>query len=100
MTLFARRFVPTLAWLTLLVAAPLAFAQALVDGEVTKVDVAKSMITLQHNAVPNLDLPAMKMAYKVKDPAHLAMVQVGDRVKFSADKIGGHFTIVTLTKAP
>jgi len=35
----------------------------------------------------------------VSDPAWLKSLQVGDKVKFTADKVNGQFTIVTLEKA-
>jgi Cu(I)/Ag(I) efflux system periplasmic protein CusF len=87
------------AVLALLLAAPLAFAQAMVDGEVVKIDKAQSRIRVKHAEIKNLDLPAMTMAFKVKDPAMLDQVQEGDRVKFSAEKVGGQFTITAIGKA-
>jgi Cu(I)/Ag(I) efflux system periplasmic protein CusF len=76
------------AALALLLAAPLAFAQAMVDGEVVKIDKAQSRIRVKHAEIKNLDLPAMTMAFKVKDPAMLDQVQEGDRVKFTITAIG------------
>ncbi|RZI85749.1 MAG: copper-binding protein [Rubrivivax sp.] len=67
-----------------------------VDGEVRKVDVDAGKITLKHGEIKNLDLPAMQMAFRVANPAWLKAVQVGDKVSFSADKVGGQFTITAM----
>lgn len=75
-----------------------AWAQA-VDGEVKKVDAEAGKVTLKHGEIKNLDMPAMpQMSYRVSDPSWLKSLQVGDKVKFSADKVNGQFTITALEK--
>lgn len=69
------------------------------DGEVTKVDTATSRLTLRHGEIRNLDMPPMTMVFRVADPKLLDGVAVGDRVRFTAEKIGGHYTVTTLVKA-
>lgn len=69
-----------------------------VDGEVKKIDLDAGKITLKHGEIKNLDMPAMQMAYRVADPAWLKNLQVGDKVKFSADKVNGQFTITAIEK--
>jgi Cu/Ag efflux protein CusF len=77
-------------------AAP-AWAQS-IDGEVRKVDKAQQKISLAHGEIKALELPAMTMAYRVADRAMLEQVQVGDKVRFSADKLNGQLTITALRK--
>ena len=74
-----------------------AWAQT-VDGEVRKVDQGAGKITVKHGEIKNLDLPAMQMAFRVSNPAWLTSVQVGDKISFSAEKVGGQFTITSLNK--
>jgi Cu(I)/Ag(I) efflux system periplasmic protein CusF len=74
-----------------------AWAQS-VEGEVKKIDLEAGKITLKHGEIKNLDMPAMQMAFRVTDPTWLKSFQVGDKVKFSADKVGGLFTITALEK--
>jgi Cu/Ag efflux protein CusF len=81
--------------LSLGIAAP-ALAQT-VAGEVLRIDRAQGKLTLKHGPVPNLDMPAMTMAYRVQDPGWLDQLKVGDRVRFDADKVGGQFTVLRLT---
>jgi Cu(I)/Ag(I) efflux system periplasmic protein CusF len=66
------------------------------EAEVRKIDKAAGKITLKHAEIKNLDMPAMSMAYAVKDPALLQKVKPGDKVNFTADKINGAFTVVSI----
>lgn len=68
-----------------------------VEGEVKKIDVDAGKVTLQHGEIKSLDMPAMKMAYRVSDPAWLKTLQVGDKVTFSADKVNGQFTVTAIS---
>ena len=76
-----------------------AYAQAALpqtQGEVRKIDQAAGKITLKHAEIKNVDMPAMSMAYAVKDPAMLQKVKAGDKVNFTMDKINGAFTVVSI----
>jgi Cu(I)/Ag(I) efflux system periplasmic protein CusF len=66
------------------------------EGEVRKIDAAAGKITLKHAEIKNLDMPAMSMAYAVKDPVLLQKVKAGDKVNFTVDKINGAFTVVSI----
>jgi Cu(I)/Ag(I) efflux system protein CusF len=72
-----------------------AWAQA-VDGEVIRVDQDAGKITLKHGEIKNLDIPAMQMSFRVSDVNWLKTLQVHDKVRFSADKIGGQFTVTAI----
>lgn len=69
------------------------------DGEVRKVDKDAGKLTIRHGPLTNLDMPAMTMVFRVKDPAILDRVKEGDIVKFTAEKINGAFTVVDLAPA-
>lgn len=79
------------------VAAP-AWAQT-TKGTVTKVDAAAGKVTLDHAAIPKLDMDAMTMAYPVKDPAMVKDLKPGDKVDFEVDGTGGEYTVTTIRKA-
>lgn len=66
---------------------------ALTDGEIRKVDKDAKKLTIRHGPIVNLDMPAMTMVFQVKDPAMLDKLNAGDKVKFSAEKIGGVYTV-------
>lgn len=68
------------------------------DGQVTKIDEAAGKITLKHGPIKNLDMDSMTMVFRVKDPAMLKAVKVGDNVKFEADRVNGAITITKIDK--
>ena len=72
---------------------------ALADGEVRKVDAEAKKITIKHGAIQNLDMPPMTMVFQVKDAALFRGVKAGDKVKFSAEKVGGAYTVTSIEKA-
>lgn len=76
--------------------APL-LAQAPVDmtsAEVRKVDKEAKKITLRHEQIKSLDMPAMTMVFQVRDPAMLEQVKAGDKVRFSAEKLDAGYTVM------
>ena len=79
--------------------ATLAQSAALSEGEVRKVDRAANKVTLKHGPIPNIDMPAMTMVFQVKDPAILAKLRVGDKVKFEAQNLGGALTVTRIEAA-
>ena len=56
-------------------------------------------ITIKHGPLTNLDMPAMTMVFQVKDPKMLEQVKAGDKVKFTAEKIGGQYTVTQVEPA-
>ena len=71
-------------------------AAPMVDGEVRKVDKEQGKITLKHAPITNLEMPGMTMVFRVKDPAMLDKVKEGDKVRFTADKVGGNITVTSI----
>jgi Cu(I)/Ag(I) efflux system protein CusF len=85
-----------------LLAAPVMGQQApaaLSDGEIRKVDKDAKKITLKHGPIPSLDMPPMSMVFQVKDPALLDRVKAGDKIRFSAEKIGGQYVVTRIEPA-
>lgn len=66
------------------------------DGEVRKVDKAQGKLTLRHGPLKNFDMPAMTMVFRVSDPKLLDGLKEGDKVKFTAEKVNGAFTVTAL----
>ncbi|MPZ31322.1 MAG: RND transporter [Rhodospirillales bacterium] len=79
--------------------AALAQAPVPVDGQVTKIDESAGKITLKHGPIKNLDMDAMTMVFRVKDPGVLKTVKVGDAVKFEAERVDGAITVTKIQKA-
>lgn len=72
---------------------------AFTDGEVRKINKETKKVTIRHGAITNLGMPPMTMVFQVSDPALLDSVQVGDKVRFSAEKREGAFIVTSLQKA-
>jgi Cu(I)/Ag(I) efflux system protein CusF len=86
---------------TLMTSAALAQAPLPVaEAEVRKVDKDAGKITLQHGEIKNLDMPPMRMVFQVQDRALLDKVKAGDRVGFTADKVNGAYTVMSIAPAP
>ena len=66
------------------------------EGEVRKIDPAVGKLTLRHGHIENLDMPAMTMVFRVKDPAWLGQVKVGDKIRFLAERVNGSLTVTAL----
>lgn len=74
-------------------------AQA-INGEVRKIDEAAGKITLKHGPAKSLGMDQpMTMVYRVKDPAMLKQVKVGDKVEFEAEEAASGYTVTRLQKS-
>jgi len=82
----------------LVLAGPAIAQDAMVIGEVKKVDATAGKVTLKHGPIPNLDMESMTMVFRVQDPALLENLQPGDKIKFTADRVNGAITVTTITK--
>jgi Cu/Ag efflux protein CusF len=82
-----------------LLAAASAWAAEMVDAEVRKVDREASRITLKHGEIKALDMPPMTMVFHVKDKAVLDRFKAGDKVRFSAVKDAGQYTVIEIEPA-
>lgn len=69
------------------------------DGEVRRVDKDAKKITIKHGPIPNLDMPPMTMVFQVKDAVMLDQVKTGDKIRFSADKVGAAYTVTKIEPA-
>ena len=70
-----------------------------ISAKVEKVDESADKVTLNHAAIPGLDMPAMTMVYKVQDSKMLKSVKTGDKVKFNIERINGQLTVTRIDKA-
>ena len=68
-----------------------------VDAQVRKIDTATGKLTLRHGPIPNLDMPPMTMVFGVADVALLQGVKEGDKIRFTANKLNGAFTVTAIS---
>lgn len=65
-------------------------------GVVTKVDAAKSKVTIKHGPVESLKWPPMTMAFTVKDKAMLGKMAKGRKVEFEFQEQGNDYVITSV----
>src|SRR5215467_14193888 len=83
----------------LLLLATATVAEEAITGEVKKIDQAAGKITLKHGPAKSLGMDeGMTMIYRVKDPAMLKEVKVGDKVIFEAEEAASGYTVTKLQK--
>lgn len=76
-----------------------AAAGAMTAGSVVKVNTEQQKVTVKHEPIANLDMPAMTMVFRVTDPSMLSAVKPGDSIQFHAEKINGAITITHVQAA-
>jgi len=80
--------------------APALAQGANASGEVTKIDKAGGRLEIRHGEIKALDMPPMRMTFRVREPRLLEGLAVGDKVRFTAEKVDGQFTVTAISKAP
>jgi Cu/Ag efflux protein CusF len=73
-----------------------ALAVEYTKGKVTKVDTAQKKITIKHEELKALDMPAMTMVFSVPDDALLAKAKVGAAIQFVAERVNGRITVTDI----
>ena len=63
------------------------------QGQIKKVDKEAGKVTIKHGPLENLDMLAMTMVFRPKDPGMLEKVHVGDSIRFRAEKVDGVYTV-------
>lgn len=79
-------------------AAPAAAAASAewAEAEVRRIDAANGRVTLRHGPIRSLDMPPMTMVFQVSEATLLGNIKAGDKVRFSAEKIGGAYTVTAI----
>jgi len=71
----------------------------LTSGDVRKVDADQSELTIKHEAIENLGMPAMTMVFKATTPDLLRNLQAGDRIRFRAARLAGVLMVTHIQAA-
>lgn len=80
-------------------AASAASADVMTAGEITRVDARTGKLTIRHEEIKNLDMPAMTMVFTLKESAQPASFKPGDKVLFHAEDDSGSLTITRIQPA-
>ena len=71
--------------------------QARSSGTITALDQEAGKVTLNHEAIPEAEGPAMTMGFDA-DPALLGDLEVGDRVAFDVEIAGSSGKVTAISK--
>ena len=74
-----------------------AFAETVyTKGVVKKAAADKGKVTIIHEELVNLDMPAMTMVFRVADDAMFEYLKPGEDIEFVADRVNGNLTVTEL----
>ena len=94
------RIIRIVAALTLTSSLATGALAASISGEVRKIDEGAGKVTLKHGPAKSLGMEEpMTMVYRVKDPALLKQIKVGDKVTFEAEEAASGYTVTRMEKA-
>lgn len=69
------------------------------EGQVKRINKETNKVTLSHGPLKGFDMPAMTMAFPVKDAKQLAPLKVGDKVRFSLEQSGENMVVTRIEVA-
>lgn len=87
-------------WTSASAASGASASAVMTDGVIRKVDKDAKKITIKHGEIANLQMPGMTMVFQVRNAALLDKVQVGDKVRFHAEKQDGAIVVTDVQAAP
>ncbi|KTD32225.1 copper/silver efflux system, membrane fusion protein [Legionella nautarum] len=69
-------------------------------GTIKEVNSAKHSLTIQHEAIPSLNWPAMEMNFSVSQEIVLDGLKTGESIQFNLEKKNNQFIITKIKKLP
>lgn len=75
------------------VAATGGFAAEFTKGKVKKLDEKAKKVTIIHEELKGLDMPAMTMVFRIGDGVDTAKLKEGSDIEFVADRVNGKITV-------
>ena len=72
------------------------FAAEYTKGTIRKIDTKTGKVTIAHEELKNLDMPAMTMVFVMAEAAMLDTVKEGQTIEFAADRIKGKLTVMEI----
>ncbi|WEX78975.1 copper-binding protein [Sinorhizobium numidicum] len=73
-----------------------ALAAEFTKGTVKKVDAKAKKVTLIHEELKDLEMPAMTMVFRVQDDAIMEKLKEGANIEFTAERINGKLTVTEI----
>ncbi len=68
----------------------------MIKGEVRRIDTENRKLTIKHEAIPDLDMAAMTMAFRVADTISIDKFKAGDKIRFLLGQVQGKWVVVAI----
>jgi Cu/Ag efflux protein CusF len=68
----------------------------MIKGEVRRIDTENRKLTIKHEAIPDLEMAAMTMAFRVADTISIDKLKAGDKIRFSLGQVQGKWVVVAI----
>ncbi len=65
-------------------------------GVVQKVDLKAKKVTIKHEELKDLEMPAMTMVFRTKTDEMLAALKEGQTIEFVAERVNGKLTVTEI----
>jgi Cu/Ag efflux protein CusF len=85
----------TMTAFALVLGSTVAFAEPFTKGVVKKIDAPAGKVTIIHEELVNLDMPAMTMVFRADEDV-IARMSEGDEIEFTADRVEGKLKVTAL----
>ena len=79
---------------TIAVLTTASLADEYTKGVIKKIDAKSGKVTVKHEELKNLDMPAMTMVFRAKDEEQLMSLEPGQSIEFVAERVNGKLTLV------
>jgi Cu/Ag efflux protein CusF len=79
--------------LSIALSATVGFAAELTKGKIKKLDEKAGKVTIIHEELKSLDMPAMTMVFRIGEGVDAAKLKAGSDIEFSADRVNGKITV-------
>jgi Cu/Ag efflux protein CusF len=80
-------------------AAASAGATEVADGEIRRIDATRGTVLLRHGEIKSINMGAMTMSFRFKDPKMAEGLKAGDKVRFTVEQKDGDLIITSISKA-
>lgn len=72
--------------------------EQMAQGEVRRLDIQNTKITIRHGEIKSLDMPPMSMVFVAKPASLLNGLKVGDKIEFSAIEENDQYVVTNINK--
>jgi len=71
-------------------------AEEFVKGKVKKVDTKKGKVSIIHEEIPSLEMPAMTMVFRTATEEMLEKLEPGQEIEFIPERVNGKLTVTKI----